>query len=343
LISRTDIINITLKIRKNLGYSYSNIPNILKIEVDEVKRRMYILCGDRPDRSILMGPGGRVLYQLTKELNLEVIVVRTLTDMMIKIERIKQAINKAEEILGRRVPSDVKRVLEERIIPLAHKEIENPLRRILPNMDEINIKVAVAFSGGVDSATSLIYTKKLGLKPIAITVKAGPYIIPPHIESRIKEFTIRNNIKSEIIKPKADFHEIIEKAIMGHRVPCGECHKITERTIYDKMKEEEIKIVIFGDLLPTGCHSLHYDEENEILRINLPALLALNKMDTMIIAKQHGHPGIDYKYGCPLVRLTFKRHKHLKMAAIQRILRETRAGILEPNQALKYIKGILRL
>lgn len=88
MISKEDIIKITLKIREKFDYAYSSIPNILRIEVDGKERRMYILCGDRSDRSVLMGPSGRVLYQLVKELNLEVIVVRALTDIMVKIERI---------------------------------------------------------------------------------------------------------------------------------------------------------------------------------------------------------------------------------------------------------------
>lgn len=343
MISRSDIIKLTLKIRKNLGYTHTSIPNILKVEVDEINRRMYILCGDRPDRSILMGPGGKVLYQLIKELDFEVIVVRALTDIISRIERIKQAISKANKILDKNIPEEVRRILENRIIPLAYNEIENPLKRIIPKMDDIDVKVAVAFSGGVDSATSLIYMKKLGLKPIAMTVKAGPYIIPPHQEDKIRRFTSINNIELKVIKPKEEFHEIIEKAMKGHRVPCRECHKITEKTIYQKIRDEGIKMVVFGDLLPTGQQSLQFNEETGILRINLPAFLALCKMDTIIIAKQHGHPGTSYRYGCPLLRLTFKKHKHLKIAAIQRILRETRAGILEPNQALKYIKDILKL
>lgn len=84
---------------------------------------------------------------------------------------------------------------------------------------------------------------------------------------------------------------------------CGECHKITEKAIYSEIGDEEIEIIVFGDLLPTGRHSLHFDEENGILRINLPALLALSKMDAIVIAKRRGHPGTSYRYGRPLLDL----------------------------------------
>lgn len=65
------------------------------------------------------------------------------------------------------------------IIPLAYRGIEDPLKRTLPDMDEVNIKVAVEFSGGVESATSLIYVKRLGLKSYyseSGTIHNSPYL-----------------------------------------------------------------------------------------------------------------------------------------------------------------------
>lgn len=176
-------------------------------------------------------------------------------------------------------------------------------------MDEVDIKVAVAFSGGVDSSTSLIYMKKLGLKTIAITVKAGPYIISRHLEDEIKNFVYKNKVKIKIVNLGTSFHEIVEKAMMGHRVPCGECHKVTEKTVYNEMMKENIRVIAFGDLLLTDQHSLHFDKKKEILRINLPAL---TKTETAIIARQHGHTGIKFKYGCPLLRLKLKGINILK-------------------------------
>lgn len=97
MISKADIIKVTLRIRKTLGYSYSSTPSILKVEIDEEQRRLYILCGDRPDRFILLGPSGIVLYQLARELNFEAIIVKTLTDIKVKNERVRQAIIKEKD------------------------------------------------------------------------------------------------------------------------------------------------------------------------------------------------------------------------------------------------------
>ena len=42
-------------------------------------------------------------------------------------------------------------------------------------------------------------------------------------------------------------------------------------------------------------------------------------------------------YGCPLINEVHKKHPHMRRYSIQRILRETRAGVLEPGQALNLI------
>ncbi|HEX7468501.1 MAG TPA: ATPase, partial [Methanobacterium sp.] len=46
-------------------------------------------------------------------------------------------------------------------------------------------------------------------------------------------------------------------------------------------------------------------------------------------------------YGCPLINEVHKMHPHMRRYSIQRILRETRAGVLEPGQALSLITRTL--
>lgn len=45
-------------------------------------------------------------------------------------------------------------------------------------------------------------------------------------------------------------------------------------------------------------------------------------------------------YGCPLVVQVHKKYPQYRSFSIQRVLRETRAGILEPGEALDLIKTI---
>ncbi|MCS7385903.1 MAG: hypothetical protein NDF55_04075 [archaeon GB-1867-005] len=336
-----DILSITLQVRKELGYPTVSLPKIISVRVHEDEGKMYVLCGDRPDRAVLMGPGGRVLKELMKRLNVKVIVVRALTDIIARAERIRQAIERARKIMDKPVPSSVKKLLKERLIPMAEGELNDPIRRHVPDFEEIDVNVAVAFSGGVDSAATLVYAKMLGLHVISITANPGPFIIPSHVEKAIKCFNEKINVDYTFVKPEHSFDDIISKAMAGHAAPCKRCHDIVERTVYDEAFKRGAEAVFFGDLLPTGCHSIRLIGNG--IRVNLPAFLALTKTDTIIISKQHGHPNVSLKYGCPLLRAVLKRHKHLRLAAIQRVLRETRAGVLEPNQALKLIKSVIEL
>jgi predicted PP-loop superfamily ATPase len=85
---------------------------------------------------------------------------------------------------------------------------------------------------------------------------------------------------------------------------------------------------------------LNFQKDGNILRINLPALLSLKKGDVKKIA---GKLGVGKKggYGCPLIGEVHKKHPHMRCFSIQRVLRETRAGVLEPGEALNQIKGIM--
>jgi predicted PP-loop superfamily ATPase len=74
-------------------------------------------------------------------------------------------------------------------------------------------------------------------------------------------------------------------------------------------------------------------------RINLPAMLSATKGETESLASYFNTKSRG-GYGCPLINEVHKMHPHMRRYSIQRILRETRAGILEPGQALNLINRI---
>ena len=131
----------------------------------------------------------------------------------------------------------------------------------------------------------------------------------------------------------------------GRFHPCGRCSKIIEKEVLDFAGDNHIPFLIYGDLLSTGAQSLQWEEvrgENnlktgKILRINLPALLSLKKGDVKKVA---GSWGVKKRggYGCPLIGEVHKKHPHMRRYSIQRVLRETRAGILEPGEGLDQIQ-----
>ena len=120
--------------------------------------------------------------------------------------------------------------------------------------------------------------------------------------------------------------------------PCGRCSKTIESALLEYTKKSEIPFLIFGDFLATGSQSIVYMDG--FWRINLPAMLSATKGETKSLASY-----FDIKsrggYGCPLINEVHKIHPHMRRFSIQRILRETRAGILEPGQALDLIMRTL--
>jgi len=75
------------------------------------------------------------------------------------------------------------------------------------------------------------------------------------------------------------------------------------------------------------------------MRINLPALFRMEKTEIKNIIEKYDVKKIK-GYGCPLVVQVHHKYPHYKPFSIQRVLRETRAGILEPGEALELIRTI---
>jgi len=122
-----------------------------------------------------------------------------------------------------------------------------------------------------------------------------------------------------------------------------------EKTILGELNSEEVNSSrklsliegnenVLGD--GTGLRKANSLINGDILKINLPALLSLKKGDVKKIAAMWGvkkHGG----YGCPLIGEVHRKHPHMRRFSIQRVLRETRAGVLEPGEALEQINGMI--
>ena len=138
-----------------------------------------------------------------------------------------------------------------------------------------------------------------------------------------------------------DYSDLIADAFTGRFHPCGRCSKIIEETLYKYAADNDIKIVIFGDMLATGSQciteqSLESDSGKTLFRLNLPAALSVSKLENKSLTSDYDLNKIQ-GFGCPLLYEVHSKFPYMKKYSIQRILRETRSGALEPGEALDLI------
>ena len=203
-----------------------------------------------------------------------------------------------------------------------------------PNKLKNKPKAVVAFSGGVDSTASSIISKKI-FDVIGITAYS-PIVMHPNNKKNISQLAKKLNINHEFID--VDLNEIQNDTLNGKYHPCGRCHKTIENAVLNYAKENNIKYIIYGDMLSVGHLSI-VPEDDDILRINMPSYLVLTKNESREILKRNNII-ISQRYGCPLLKSAHKYNRNKKFT-IQRILREVRAQVIDKDEGLKNILDVL--
>ncbi|HHT18308.1 MAG: 7-cyano-7-deazaguanine synthase [Euryarchaeota archaeon] len=373
-ITKNELISLISKIRRDIGHKDVEV-EISHLIFDNNKGNLLIITPDRPEKSVIIGKGGWVVGRLREELGINSIHVEANSDFIVPVYRMKLALAKLEKII-----SDYSHAEKEPLINLSkllNFRIKNPYNiellieklqkihtksnkirvdennsekigmtikevqkerynEIYANDNKLDFSAVVALSGGVDSGASLLIAKMLGFNPLAVTVDPGKIILPPHFRNSAENLTRKLGVKHHYLD--VDMQEIIDGSLEGRFHPCGMCSKTIERTILTYTQENNIPFLIYGDLLSTGANS--FQKEGDVLRINLPAVLSLKKGEVKNIALKWGMKKRTI-YGCPLIGQVHKNQPHMRRFSIQRVLRETRAGVLEPGEALAQIKGIL--
>lgn len=317
-------------IREEIGHDKVNI------FIEEVYFRnneLWIITEDRPDKSAIIGKGGWVVGKLREKLGLESIHVESYGDFLNKEYKLK---------LSKKTIANLDLDL------MGLRNLESTIDFKLENIYSFNfddyfsnhsfeesksVEAVVALSGGVDSSFSLILAKKLGFNPIAVTVDPGTIILPKQFKDNISLVTESLNVSHEYLK--ADYSEVISESFRGNVHPCGRCSKSTGRLVKQYAKDKEIPIIIFGDMLATGSQCINLQEDS-LYRLNLPASLSVGKQEIKSLIKNYNLSTFK-GFGCPLLYEVHKKFPYMKKFSIQRILRETRSGALEPGEALDLI------
>ena len=380
------LLNHINRIRKEIGHEEVDI-DIKEVLFDRDTYEMWIITNDRPDKSAIIGKGGWVVGRLREELSVKSIHVESYSDFLQKEYRMNLSLNRLDSFVN----NDDKDKLDYGVF-LALNNLIDILKIKLANLYSFNFytyfkqldespygyfeaekpTAVVALSGGTDSSFSLILAKKLGFNPIAVTVDPGTIVLPKQFKQNIDKLVNELDVPHEYIE--VDYADLIEESFTGRFHPCGRCSKIIEDTVYQYAIDNEIPIVIFGDMLATGSQCINEqifnpdennnpidgidgiddvgkideNDENEsddvddevnnhkIIRLNLPASLAVSKLENKSLTSHYNL--IKFKgFGCPLLYEVHKKFPHMKRYSIQRILRETRSGVLEPGEALDLI------
>ena len=368
------LLNHINRIRKEIGHAEVDI-DIKEVLFDRDTYEMWIITNDRPDKSAIIGKGGWVVGRLREELSVKSIHVESYSDFLQKEYRMNLSLNRLNSFVN----NDDKDKLDYGVF-LALNNLIDILKIKLDNLYSFNFHTyfkqldespygyfeaekpvaVVALSGGTDSSFSLILAKKLGFNPIAVTVDPGTIVLPKQFKQNIDKLVNDLEVPHEYIE--VDYSDLIEESFTGRFHPCGRCSKIIEDTVYKYAIDNDVPIVIFGDMLATGSQCINeqicnFDEnkkqigetcENElddvdegvnnhkIIRLNLPASLAVSKLENKSLTSHYNL--IKFKgFGCPFLYEVHKKFPHMKKYSIQRILRETRSGVLEPGEALELI------
>ncbi|MEN6553071.1 MAG: ATPase [Methanobacterium sp.] len=334
---KENIINRICRIREEIGHENVK-PAIKDIIFDENTGIMLIITADRPEKSVVIGKGGWVVGKLKEELNINSIHVEAYPDILLKEYKMKLTREKLDEILKTVKLTDPNPL--ENLYHLLNQRIGNiaDFDTVLKDWnvkESENNRAVVALSGGVDSSFSLIISKFMGFNPIAVTVNPGNIILPRYFQKNVEALSAKLNVKHVYINVKID--DIINDSLEGRFHPCGRCSKVIEGAVLDYAKENKMEFLIYGDLLSTGNQSIVLGED--LIKINLPAMLSATKGEIKKLASKYDV----YRkggYGCPLINEVHKKYPHMRKFSIQRVLRETRAGILEPGEALEMIMKI---
>ena len=324
------LLNEINTIREEIGHEKVNI---FIEDIYFKDNELWIITEDRPDKSAIIGKGGWVVGKLREKLGLDSIHVESYGDFLnkkYKLKLSKKTVHNMDlDLVGLK---NLEKTINYKLDNIYSFNFDTYFKENEFDESE-NVEAVVALSGGVDSSFSLILAKKLGFNPAAVTVDPGTIILPKQFKENIELLTESLDINHEYIE--IDYSDIIEESFTGKIHPCGRCSKNTSELVKEYAKTKEIPVIIFGDMLATGSQCINLQDDS-LYRLNLPASLSVGKQEIKSLIRNYDLR--EFKgFGCPLLYEVHRKFPHMKKFSIQRILRETRSGALEPGEALDLI------
>ncbi len=322
--------------RDQLGFTRGVPP-----EVEEVDRldngTLLVVTADRAEKSVCLGPGGRIVAKISKRLGQPVTIVAR-EELLARRQRLRTTAQRINELAGVVTPpqQDFLGTLRQ----LIQREMIDALDTIREGLaPSRHVKVTLAFSGGTDSCAAAILLSRAEIRPTLATVDLGRDFLSEHDMRAIREIADQLDLPHEVV-PGGEMHaEVARRAIEEAVHPCGKCHALMYDLLIEHAREQRGHVLVTGELLPTGRQSIV--SLGRILMVHLPAALAMTKYrDTLLCREAEVSP---LSGGCRLIRRALGAEWRITGPAVFRVLRELEAGVLTTGEALDQVKSLFKV
>lgn len=331
------IADLVCSIRAELNLTRGVSPRIEKVFQHD-DGSLHLIASDRAEKSLLLGPGGRVAAELAKQTGKKITVYGA-DEILLRKHRLQLTRSRIKEIMPMATSSQ-RSMLNylQLMIEQEHTYPTQPMKYD-PSSNQYPM-VVLAYSGGVDSTSAAMILKESGIIPEAVMVNLGHEFQNPKDIKQAEDWCLQQNIRLTKLDSADENCDLIDRVDEGRVHPCGECHE----RILDRIRKYSIKskheIMVTGELLPTGRQAILLHEG--LLIIHLPAALSLSKYRTESIAEKSGKKLLRRKFGCNLVAKSHSKGWKNVGPSVFRVVRELEAGVLTTGQGLEYIKDIIR-